>query len=113
MTTPDTRAFVELKLKIAEIGIDSDGYLFVRPALQPSANFEFIWRDASGIRWSETRRVLHAYEPARWEHFALYKQILNAVRSEYGESLEPTVETQWSQVTPELKKTIEAWHVAA
>ena len=95
------------RVAIEEVGIDAAGYLFLRPSLDPKENYEFIWRDASGVRWNEQLRALHAAEPSRWEHFELYKQILKAVRSEYGELLVLTPATRFTQVPTDLAQLIQ------
>lgn len=97
------------QIEIKEIIIDAEGRLFVRPGLSPSEDFAFIWRDASGVRWNEAVRGLTAAEPARWEYFDLYRQILAAARNEYGKCLIVTARTRWSGVAAELQERIRAW----
>jgi hypothetical protein len=100
-------------IPIQEIGIDADGHLFLRPRIDPPENLEFVWRDASGIRWDSKSRVLHAAEPARWGHLRLYQQIVSAIRNEYGNSLLLTPETRWTHMPEDLKASILTNHTAA
>lgn len=67
---------------IEEIGLDSHGHLFVRPVSANPDEFAYIYRDASGVRWSSQLRALHAYEPERWDPTDLYRQIIAAIPGE-------------------------------
>jgi hypothetical protein len=93
---------------IEEIGLDAQGHLFIRPAGASSEEFSYIYRDASGIRWNTTLRTLQAYEPERWEATALYRQMIAAVRREYGVLLVIKPSTRWSGVSDELRAAIQA-----
>src|SRR5690348_13207601 len=93
--------------RIEEIGLDTQGHLFVRPAAATPQEFDLIYRDASGIRWDSTLRALHAYEPERWDALTLYRQIIAAVRREYGVVLEITPNTRWSGTSGELRASIQ------
>jgi hypothetical protein len=97
---------------IDEIGVDARHELFVRPALAAPQDFRFIWRDASGIRWDPDLRALRAAEPNRWELFALFKQMVAAVRNEYRTTLTVTPHTVWSNVPMDLKTAVESMDTA-
>jgi hypothetical protein len=88
---------------IEELGLDAKGHLFLRPVAATAEGYSQIYRDASGIRWNTALRVLHAYEPERWEALALYKQIIAAVRREYGVLLTIRPDTRWSGISDELR----------
>lgn len=96
------------QIQIAEIGLDSQRHLFVRPSVDDADAFTFVWRDASGVRWSPKLQVLHALEPERWNVTALYQKILVAIRREYGTKLLITRDTRWSGIPHELRTAIEA-----
>lgn len=95
-------------MPIEEIGLDDQGYLFVRPLAATADEFAYIWRAAMGIRWNTRRRVLHGYEPARWVAIDLYRQIIAAVGGEYGVQLQVTPRTVWSGIPADMRKLIEA-----
>jgi hypothetical protein len=97
---------------IKEVSIEEDGRLCVYPDTSVSGDFEFIWRDASGIRWDTKANALVAYEPHRWEAVTLYGQIILAVKSEYGWQLNLTPATSWRGVSEEIKEKIQSWSSA-
>ncbi len=92
---------------IESVAIDGS-VLFVEPRLPKADHFTHIYRDASGIEWDDNRHALCAAEPARWNHFDLYKQMLAAVHNEYGRDLVVTPTTRWLSVPTELRAQIEA-----
>ena len=94
-------------LAVESIAIDSEGRLLVRPHISKPKDYSLIWRDASGIRWDNTEKAFVAYEPTRWEHLPLLKQIVQAAFNEYGELLFVTEDTQWRDVPPDLREQIE------
>jgi len=95
-------------VSIDEIGLDVRGHLFVRPTGAAADEFAYIWRDASGVRWNAKERVLEAAEPKRWDTTELYKQILAAVRREYGVQLTTTLKTRWVRIPDDLRPLLEA-----
>jgi len=94
---------------IKEIRIDNNGHMHVLPAIEICGSFDFIWRDASGIRWDTNVASLIAAEPDRWEYFKLFGQILAAVQSEYGWQLSIAPNTLWFNVPNELRQRIESF----
>ncbi|MCU0345795.1 MAG: hypothetical protein MUC59_02550 [Saprospiraceae bacterium] len=89
--------------KILEIGIDDKERLFVKPQTQ---QFEFIYRDASGISWDNKERFLYSPKPIELTHFDWFRQILLATKGEYGCELKVTSETKWTNISEELKNKI-------
>ncbi|MBS0416308.1 MAG: hypothetical protein JSR66_01255 [Proteobacteria bacterium] len=100
-------------MPIEEIGLDDQGYLFVRPLAATANEFAYIWRAAMGIRWNTRRRVLHGYEPARWVAINLYQQIIAAADGEYGVRLQVIPSTIWSRIPADLRQLIEAGDLTA
>jgi len=85
---------------IREIKINSRGRLQVVPFKQ---NFEFIYRSATEIHWDNKENCLYAPEKMKdWSYVDWFKQILNAVRSEYGYILCIVKETNWINVPNDL-----------
>ena len=93
---------------VIEISCNPQGHLSVKPDSNVCGTFEFIYRDASGVRWDEHNKSLVAYEPERWSAFDLYRQILSAVKNEYGCQLFTNTETRWSNVPEAIRQMIEA-----
>jgi len=94
---------------IEEIKIDEENRLLIRPKIRPDQNFEYIYRDASGVTWIDKVRCLGAREPDKWNHFDLFKQIIFAVHGEYGELLVVTSETKWLNIPTALESEIREW----
>lgn len=88
---------------IKELGIDDKERLYIKPQRN---NFEFIYRDASGVNWNEWEKFLYAPQPEEWSYHYWYRQILMAVKNEYGCELVLTDETIWTNVSEELKQQI-------
>ena len=88
---------------IAKVFIDATGQLFVVPKIEPDATYEYIYREANGLRWHKKLRALHAYEPERWEHVELLRHISATLRSAFDEELKITEDTAWEGVAAELK----------
>jgi len=91
------------ELAITAIEIDSSGRLLVRPLVETGALYEYIYREANGLRWHREKHVFYAYEPLRWGHEELLRHIAATVRSAFGEQLRITAETAWVGVAPELE----------
>lgn len=89
--------------KIIEVGIDGKGRLYIKPETQ---NFEFIWRDASEVGWDNKEKVLYSPKPKDWTYFDWYRQIIMATKGEYGYQLTLTDQTQWTNISDELKEQI-------
>jgi len=89
--------------KIIEIGIDEKERLFVKPQ---GENFEFIYRDASGVSWDNIERFLYSPKPKELTYFDWFRQILLATKGEYGCELKLTSETKWTNIPEELKNQI-------
>ncbi|MFC1542490.1 hypothetical protein ACFL4M_01200 [Pseudomonadota bacterium] len=97
------------KAPIKEILIDKDDQFCVVPDVAVCGDFEFIWRDASGIRWEPMINALIAYEPKKWEPLKLFEQMMAAVAGEYGWQLYLNDHTEWKNVPGKLRKQIETW----
>jgi hypothetical protein len=91
--------------EIAEIGIDAENRLYVRPK---QTTYPFIYRAAMGVHWDPGRQVLHGDAPRELSHAAWFRQILGAVRDEYGTNLTISSGTVRSSVPEALRIEIEA-----
>jgi hypothetical protein len=86
--------------RILEIGIDEKERLFIKSQTE---QFEFIYRDASGVNWDDKERVLYSPKPSELTYLDWFKQIILATKGEYGCELKVTSETKWTNIPEELK----------
>ena len=90
--------------RIAEIGIDHDARLYVRPT---GHTFPYIYQAAMEVGWDPVRGVLFSPRPRDWSYPDWFRQILAAVADEYGVRLSVGPEAIWTNVPDELRKRIE------
>lgn len=96
-------------LAIDSLEMDSSGSLFVGP--KTDGSYEYIYREANGLRWDRQKRALHAYEPARWKPVELLQHIAVTLRDSCDEALVFTDSTSWFGVPAglqdDLRKVLE------
>lgn len=90
---------------IAEIGIDDQERLFVRPS---TAQFPFIYREAVEVHWDSTRKCLYSPKPREWSYLQWFQHILSAAALQSFQ-LQLTPRTVWSNIEDELKEEIQRW----
>jgi len=92
---------------ISKVVIEASGRLLVCPKLsaEPS-NYEYIYREANGLRWDRQENALHAYEPTRWKHEELLMHIAATLRVSCDEDLIFDQDTQWVGVQPEIQQVL-------
>ena len=88
---------------IKAILIDESGRLCVFPE---NEKFNFIYRSAMEVHWDQESLFLYSPKPREWSYFDWYRQILAAVKSEYGYDLSITKETSFTNIPEFLKKAI-------
>ena len=91
------------KDNIIEIGIDDKVGIYVKPE---TAKFPYIWRSASGVHWDDKKNILCTTNQSGWTHLQWYKQIIGAVRDEYGNELVLTDKVIWTNIPDDLKRSI-------
>lgn len=89
---------------INELWIDTNGSICVRPE---SKTFEHINRSPMGIAWNSSEGFLYPEDPGSLSHLEWFRQILIAVRSEYGCDLHLTLGTSWSNIEMSTRDAIE------
>ena len=89
----------------AEVGIDEDMRLFVRPTV---ASFPYIYREAMEVHWDASRRRLHFPQPREWTYLRWSQQIV-AAAAEQSRVLQLVPSTEWTNVPTELRAEIERW----
>ena len=88
---------------VAKLYIDTTGQMFVSPKLEPGETYEYIYREANGLRWHKGLRALHAYEPQRWEPVELLLHISATLKTAYDENLQIVESTAWEGVPAEFQ----------
>lgn len=92
-------------IPIAAIEIEPSGRLLVRPVNRNSF-YEYIYREANGLRWDRDLAAFHAHEPSRWDHVELFVHLAAVIRSEFDEQFCVVEETTWVAVAPELERQL-------
>ena len=92
--------------KIARVWIDESSRLHVEPDLGPDDDYAFVYRAGMGVSWVPESRSVCPTSPADWSHARWFRQIVEAVASEYGTLLALTPETTWSGVSDEATEEI-------
>jgi hypothetical protein len=96
----------EGKDKITEIGIDSEGRLFVKPKKQ---TFQYIYRAAAEVNWDEKKKVLFSPKQTDWSNWSYYQwyiHIIEIAKSECDCRLYLTNRTKWTNIQHDLKQQI-------
>lgn len=91
---------------IAEVGIDDEARLYVRPA---TASFDYIYRAAMEVNWDASTRRLFSPKPREWTYLDWFKQIIAAAADEYGTALRLTSDTGWTKIPASLRAEIEGF----
>jgi len=94
-------------IAIAEVELSREGELRVHPNIPEPQCYEFIWRAAMGVRWSNECRALVPYEVGEKSPTWWFFQIRDAVACEYGQTLELAGGTKWTNVPPAVRSEIE------
>lgn len=91
---------------MSEVAIDKifleDGHLRICAKPIEFADYEFIWRDASSVRWDDATSSLYVLSSVGYEPLREFQRIRLSVLSEYGDLLEITPKTQFTGLTEEL-----------
>lgn len=91
-------------LPIASIAVDSAGSLYVR--LKTDQSYEYIYREANGLRWDREKRALQAYEPLRWKPAELLQHMAATLRECRDEALAFDDSTSWEGVSADLQDSL-------
>ena len=91
---------------ISQVEVDASGRLLVRPLAESDADYEYIYREANGLRWDKEKLSFCAYEPALWKPDELLRHIAATLRGYLDEDLRITERTIWVGVSSELQATL-------
>lgn len=94
-----------MTVRIAEVGIDPGGSLYVTPE---DSVFPMIYRAAMQVSWDTHHERLFSPRPVEWTYRQWFKQILAAVFEEYGVRLSLTADTIWANLPDALRDEIRA-----
>jgi hypothetical protein len=90
-------------MSIAQIEIDTSGRLCLTPE---AGEFEHIYRATMEVYWDKDGGFLYASKPEAWSYLQWFKQIVAAVKGEYGCDLKITGVTKWKDISPELREQL-------
>lgn len=93
--------------QIAEVEIDAEGRLWVRPTVADPA-YVHVYRAGMEVSWDEDRRGFYSPTPREWSHADWFRQIVAAVRGELGVALRIGPDTVWCDVPETVRAEIAA-----
>jgi hypothetical protein len=88
---------------IAEIGIDGNGGLYVKPS---NKTFPYMYREALEVSWAVKHSRLYSPPPRKWSHLNWFQHICQAAKVQ-GCDLSITQDTDWSNISSDLREEIE------
>ena len=91
---------------IAEVGIDEQQRLYVRPS---TATFPYIYREAVDVHWEPKRHYLHSPVPRDWTYLQWFQHIIGAAALQ-SYDLRLTPSTVWSSTPAQLSTEIQQWY---
>jgi Integron Cassette Protein Hfx_Cass5 len=89
--------------EIIDIAIDEKERLLIKPK---NTRFRLIYRTATEVHWDEKLLSLYSPKPREWTYLNWYQHIINVVEVECNTKLILTARTKWTNISNELKKTI-------
>jgi Integron Cassette Protein Hfx_Cass5 len=89
--------------EIIEIAIDEKERLLIKPK---NTRFTLIYRTATEVHWDEKLLSLYSPKPREWTYLNWYQHIINVAEVECNTKLILTARTKWTNISNELKKTI-------
>ena len=91
---------------ISQVLVDASGHLFVFPEVEAGDTYEYIYREANGLRWDGTMRAIYAFERDRWPPDGLLRHIAATIGDACDEELHFTEKTTWTGVSTELRSRL-------
>ena len=90
---------------IEKIILNKEGVLFVKPK---NYSFDMIYRSAMGVHWDKNESLLYHNLPKDWNNLRWYRQIISAVKGEYGVTLKVDSKTVYENIDEKVKTAIES-----
>ena len=88
---------------IAEVGIDEEERLYLRPA---TATFAQIYREAREVHWDAATGRLYSPKPREWSYARWFQQIIETAEA-YGQPLRLTPATVWVKIPDDVRAEAE------
>jgi len=88
---------------INSIFLNEKGVLCVKPK---GISFNMIYRSATGVHWDNKEKCLIHNPSANWDHMQWFKQMVSAVKEEYGVTLVVTGKTSFYGIDNTTVKAI-------
>ena len=92
-------------LEVAEISIDENGRLLIRPRVADDS-FQYVYRAAAEVRWDPAQACFTCPPPREWSYVRWFEHARGAVQAELGWHLEVTRRTRWTNVADDLRDEI-------
>ena len=92
-------------LEVAEISIDNNGRLLIRPR-EAHDSFQYVYRAAAEVRWDPTKGCFACPVPRDWSYLKWFQHARGAVRVELGRDFEVNSRTTWTNVSDVLRDEI-------
>ena len=90
--------------RIAEVRIDDEGRLRVRPQ---TVDLPDIFRSGMEVHWDPSTRTLYTPKPREWTYPKWFHHLVHAALDECGVRLVLSTETRWLNVPEEVRREIE------
>ncbi|NHF60180.1 hypothetical protein FK220_012565 [Flavobacteriaceae bacterium TP-CH-4] len=88
---------------IVKVEIDNSGRLHVTPE---KSKFTHIYRTATEVHWENDKRSLYSPKPRDWSYLDWFLHIIGVARTECLTELKVNGNTEWINITTELKNEI-------
>jgi hypothetical protein len=98
-------------LEVAEISVDDDGRLLIRP-WEANDAYQYVYRAAAQISWDPAIACFVCPKPREWSYTRWFRHARDAIRSELGCDFEITDRTAWTNVPDVLRDEISSVSIA-
>jgi hypothetical protein len=90
---------------VSRIEVEPSGRLLVAPSGE-GGRYEYVYREANGLRWDAHARAFYAYEPSKWAAGELVLHIASTLRQAIGVELYLAENTEWVNVPSPVRHEI-------
>jgi len=94
-----------MEVIIEKIRLDNNQIIHAKPI---NRSYDMIYRSAMGVHWDEKERCLFHTDPKEWSVLRWYKQIVLAVKNEYGDTLDVCPSTIFEDIDFDTKESIKS-----
>jgi hypothetical protein len=93
------------KIEVADISIDEDGRLRIRPR-QAEEIFQYVYRAAAEIHRDGDQACFATPKPREWSYLQWFQYARVVIRSELGRDFELNGRTTWANIPDVLRAEI-------